>query len=134
MQASTVPALNVPLTASRIQPVPLWSQPTLTQPPVSTQPTISQATTNTLFGQVGGSNPPNNSPNNPPNNPPTGGLDPNMIALINAIGGLNWRAGGGGLLQKRELSLIRPTEFSGREIEDPNDWLEKYNRIADTNK
>ena len=30
--------------------------------------------------------------------------------------------------------MLKPTEFSGREIEDPNNWLERFNRIANANK
>ena len=66
--------------------------------------------------------------------PPIGGLDPNVIALINALEEVNWGTRGRNSLQKRELSLIKPIEFSGKETEDSNDWLEWYNKIADTNK
>ena len=48
--------------------------------------------------------------------------------------GMNWGAGGTATMPKRELFLIRPMEFSEKETEDPNDWLERYNRIADANK
>ena len=129
-QTTSVPSWNTG-TAAATQPVPLWNQPVLTQPTVTTQLIATQPATNVPYGQAGGSNP----PNNPPNNPLTGGLDPNVVALINAMGGLNWEmAGGVNPAQERELSLIRPAEFSGRETEDPNDWLERYNRIADANK
>src|ERR1044071_8289827 len=65
----------------------------------------------------------------------TRGLDPNVAALVAALGGINWGTGRAtGNIPERELSFIRPTEFAGTESEDPNDWLERYNRIADTNK
>jgi len=35
---------------------------------------------------------------------------------------------------ERELSLVRPIEFFRKETEDPNYWLERYNRIADISK
>ena len=47
---------------------------------------------------------------------------------------MNWGAAGENPLQERELLLIRPTEFSGKETKDPNNWLERYNRIANANK
>jgi len=31
---------------------------------------------------------------------------------------------------ERESNHIKPTEFGGTEAEDPNEWLEWYNRIA----
>ena len=85
-----------------------------------------------------GSNPPVSQPVTQPTAPTgnTGGLDPNVAALVAALGGINWGTGTttGGTIPERELSLIRPTEFAGTESEDPNDWLERYNRIADANK
>ena len=33
----------------------------------------------------------------------------------------------------REGSFIKPTEFGGTETEDPNEWLEKFNRIVEAN-
>ena len=35
---------------------------------------------------------------------------------------------------KRESNHVKPTEFGGTEAEDPNEWLEHYNRIAEANK
>ena len=110
---------------------------TTTQPNIATiwnttQPTSTQPTgipvTNVTTGQAGGSG----TGGNPP--PPPPGLDPNVQALIAALGGINWGAAGTHPTPERELSLVRPTEFSGRETEDPNDCLERYNRIADANK
>ena len=34
----------------------------------------------------------------------------------------------------REGSFIKPTEFGGTETEDPNEWLEKFNRIVEANQ
>ncbi len=63
-----------------------------------------------LFENLGGGNP---SPNN--NNPP-GGLDLNVAVLVNALTGINLMGGH----YSREGSFIKPTEFGGTEIEDPN--------------
>jgi len=35
---------------------------------------------------------------------------------------------------ERELNHVKLTEFGGTEVEDPNEWLEHYNRIAEANK
>ena len=35
---------------------------------------------------------------------------------------------------ERESNHVKPTEFGGTEVEDPNEWLERYNRIAEANK
>ena len=62
-------------------------------------------------------------------------LDPNVAALVAILGGINWGVKTAGRnLSERELSLIRPTEFAETKTEDPNDWLERYNKIADANK
>ena len=89
-----VPIWNMPtlelLGAIQLAAIPLWNPTALTQPsifiqPITTQPIVTQPITNIPYGQAKGSNP----PNNPPNNPSTRGLDPNIVVLINAIGGLN---------------------------------------------
>ncbi len=72
-------------------------------------------------GPPGGGNPANI------NNP--GGLDPNVAALINALTGMN--IGGG--YAPREGSFVKPGEFGGTETEDLNEWLERFNRIAEAN-
>src|SRR6266540_1057192 len=72
-------------------------------------------------GPPGGGNPANI------NNP--GGLDPNVAALVNALTGMN--IGGG--YAPREGSFVKPGEFGGTETEDPNEWLERFNRIAEAN-
>ncbi len=61
------------------------------------------------------------------NNP--GGLDPNVAALVNALTGMNIR----GEYASKEGSFVKPGEFGGTEIEDPNEWLERFNRIAEAN-
>jgi len=33
----------------------------------------------------------------------------------------------------RKGSFIKPTEFGGTEIEDPNEWLERFSRITEAN-
>ncbi len=65
---------------------------------------------------------------NPENNNPEG-LDPNVIALVNALTGMNI----GGEYAFREGSFIKPAEFEGTEMEDLNEWLERFNRIAEAN-
>ncbi len=107
------------------------------------------------FGTFGNNNnnPPlrNNNNNNPPplpSLPPLGlegrlgegfnlplggnarGLDPNVVALVNALTGANL----GINHVERESNHIKPTEFEETEAEDPNEWLEHYNRIAEANK
>ncbi len=52
-----------------------------------------------------------------------------MAALVNVLTGMN--IGGG--YAPREGSFIKPAEFGGTETEDPNEWLEKFNRIAEAN-
>jgi len=39
----------------------------------------------------------------------------------------------GGEYIPREDSFIKLVEFGGTEIEDPNEWLERFNRIAEAN-
>ncbi len=58
------------------------------------------------------------------------GLDPNVAVLVNALTGANL----GINHVERESNHIKLTEFEGTEAEDPNEWLEQYNRIAETNK
>src|SRR6266542_621599 len=115
---------------------------------------------NNLYGSTGGYNPPhstgfgfNNIQNPPPGfgggfgggfgrgnpggnpgGPPggggnLGGLDPNVAALVNALTGMN--IGGG--YASRKGSFVKPGEFGGTETEDPNEWLERFNRIAEAN-
>src|SRR6266542_4260497 len=59
-----------------------------------------------------------------------GGLNLNVAALINALTGANLRIN----QVERESNHIKLTEFGGTEAEDPNEWLERYNRIAEVNK
>src|SRR6266498_2342705 len=63
-------------------------------------------------------------------NPLPGGnaeeLDLNVAALVNALTGVNL----GVNHVKRESTHVKPTEFRGTEAEDPNEWLERYNRIV----
>jgi len=106
------------------------------------------------FGAFGNNNnnlpPGNNNNNNPPllpllplpgfgeglggfNPPPegnAGGLDSNVAALVNALTGANL----GVNHVERESNHVKLTEFGGTEAEDPNEWLERYNRIAKANK
>src|SRR6266542_1844545 len=67
-------------------------------------------------------------------NPPPGGnargLDPNVAALVNVLTGANL----GINHVEKESNHVKPTEFGGTEAEDPNKWLERYNRIAEANK
>src|SRR6266540_5153149 len=108
------------------------------------------------FGTFGNNNNNNNLPseNNNGNNPPpsplpppgfggglgrgfnpllegnAGGLDLNVAALVNALTEANL-----GINHiERESNHIKPTEFGETEAEDPNEWLERYNRIAEANK
>ncbi len=60
----------------------------------------------------------------------TGGLDLNVAALVNALTGVNL----GINYIKRESNHVKLTEFGGTEAEDPNKWLEYYNRITEANK
>jgi len=71
----------------------------------------------------------NPSPNNN-NNSLSGGLDPNVAVLVNALTGMNLI----GRHYLKERSIIKLIEFGGTEIEDPNKWLERFNRIAKTNQ
>jgi len=67
------------------------------------------------------------------NSPPGGnarGLDLNVAALVNALIGANL----GINHVERESNHVKPTEFRGTEAEDPNEWLKRYNRIAEANK
>ncbi len=64
-----------------------------------------------LFGNLGGSN---SSPNN---NNLSGGLNSNVVALVNALIGINLTGGH----YPREGSFIKPTKFEGIETEDPNE-------------
>ncbi len=59
-----------------------------------------------------------------------GGLDPNVVALVNALTGANLEVNH----VERESNYVKLTEFGGTEAEDPNEWLECYNRIAEANK
>ena len=91
--------------------LPVVTQPAVIQsviiPPVTTIPTGQSGRSNLL------------------NQPSQGGLDPNIIALINILEKVNWKTRGGYLTQERELSLIRLTEFLERETEDDlNDIIE----------
>src|SRR6266498_1387063 len=67
---------------------------------------------------------------NPPPRGNVGRLDPNVAALVNALIGANL----GINHVDRESNHVKPTEFRGTEAEDPNEWLERYNRIAEANK
>src|SRR6266498_4262329 len=67
------------------------------------------------------------------NSPPrgnTGELDLNIVALVNALTEANL----GINHVEREFNHVKPTEFGRTEVEDPNEWLECYNRIAEANK
>ncbi len=77
-----------------------------------------------LFGNLKGGNP---SPNN--NNSLLGGLDPNIAVLVNTLTGMNLMGGH----YPKKGNFIKPTEFERTEIEDPNEWLERFNRIAEAN-
>ncbi len=67
---------------------------------------------------------------NPPLGKNLGGLDPNVAALVNVLIGANL----GINHVKKESNHIKLTEFGEIEAEDPNKWLECYNRIAEVNK
>ncbi len=67
---------------------------------------------------------------NPPLRGNVEGLDPNVAALVNALAGTNL----GVNHIDRESNHVKPTEFRGMEAEDPNEWLEYYNKIAEANK
>ncbi len=57
-------------------------------------------------------------------------LDPNVTALVNTLTGANLRINH----IERESNHVKLTEFGRTEAEDPNEWLEQYNRIAEANK
>src|SRR6266508_4514452 len=85
-------------------------------------------------GGFGGGNPGGNPGGPPggggnPENNNLGGLDPNVATLVNALTGMN--IGGG--YTSREGSFVKPGEFGGTETEDPNEWLERFNRVAEAN-
>jgi len=59
-----------------------------------------------------------------------GGLDLNVAALVNALTEANL-----GINHiDRESNHVKSTEFGRTEAEDPNEWLERYNRIVEANK
>ena len=58
------------------------------------------------------------------------GLNSNVVALVNALTGANL----GMNHVERESNHVKLTKFRGTEAEDPNEWLECYNRIAEANK
>jgi len=84
---------------------------------------LSPPPTMNLFGNLGGGNLSLN------NNNPSGGLDPNVTALVNALIRMNLTEGH----YLREGSFIKLTEFGGTETEDPNEWLERFNKIVKAN-
>ena len=67
-------------------------------------------------------------------NPPLGGnargLDLNIAVLVNTLAGVNLKINH----VKRESNHVKLTEFRGTKAEDPNKWLEYYNRITEANK
>ncbi len=67
---------------------------------------------------------------NPSSGENAGGLDPNVAALVNTLTGANL----GINHVERESNHVKLTEFGETEAEDPNEWLECYNRIAEANK
>src|SRR6266498_293358 len=79
-------------------------------------------------GPPGGPGGPPGGGGNPGNNNP-GGLDPNVTALVNALTGMNI----GGEYVPREGNFVKLGEFGGTETEDLNEWLERFNRIAEAN-
>ncbi len=104
------------------------------------------------FGTFGGNNnnllSENNNSNNLPPLPPSGfrgeleggfnlpsgrnarGLNLNVVALVNVLTGVNL----GMNYIKRESNHVKLTEFRRMEAEDSNEWLERYNKIAEANK
>ena len=58
------------------------------------------------------------------------GLDLNIAVLVNALTEANLEINH----TERESNYVKLTEFEGIEVEDPNKWLEHYNRIAEANK
>ncbi len=67
---------------------------------------------------------------NPPPRRNAEGLDPNVAVLVNTLTGANL----GINHAERKSNYIKLIEFRGTEAEDPNEWLERYNRIAEANK
>ncbi len=59
-----------------------------------------------------------------------GGIDLNVAALVNVLTGANL----GINHDERKFNHVKSTEFRETEAEDPNEWLECYNRIAEANK
>ena len=98
----------------------------------STITNTTTATTGVPVTNIGTGIPSRLGNNPPPNNPE--GLDPNVIALIQALGNVNLNLPPPSVIaQHRELNLVRPAKFSGTEAEDPNEWLDAYNRAAEAN-
>ncbi len=60
----------------------------------------------------------------------TEGLDLNIVALVNVLTGANLKIN----YIEKESNHVKPTEFEGMEVEDPNKWLKWYNRIVEANK
>jgi len=79
-----------------------------------------------LFGNIGEFNLPLNNNNNSLSEK----LNSNVIALVNTLTGMNLTKG---YYLKKE-SFIKLIEFKGTETKDLNKWLEKFNRIAETNQ
>ncbi len=78
-----------------------------------------------LFDNIGGFNLPSN--NN--NNPSLGGLNLNIVVLVNALIGMNLTK----RYYLRERSFIKLTEFEETEMENLNEWLKRFNRIVEVN-
>src|SRR6266540_3728481 len=105
--------------------------------------TFENNNNNLPSGNNNNNNPLSPSPLQPPgfgkglgggfNPPPEGnaeGLDSNVAALVNVLTGANLRINHA----EKESNHVKPIEFGGTEVEDPNEWLERYNRIAEANK
>src|SRR6266498_3546023 len=122
---------------STIIQIPTSSQTTTPEVPTSTTQTITPPVLGGGFGGGFGGGNPGGNPGGPPGGPGgppggggnPGGLDPNVAALVNALTEMN--IGGG--YAPREGSFVKPGEFGGTETEDPNEWLERFNRIAEAN-
>ncbi len=69
------------------------------------------------------------TPNNNNNKSSLEGLDPNIAALVNALTDMNLT----GRYYLKEESFVKLTEFEGIETEDSNEWLERFNWIAEAN-
>jgi len=52
-----------------------------------------------------------------------------VAALVNVLTGMNIR----GEYIPREGSFVKLAKFRGTETENPNEWLERFNWIAETN-